>query len=33
MLGRVNHVAIAAPHLAAGPAIYRDTVGARVSQP
>ena len=33
MLGRLNHVAIAVPDLAAGTAIYRDTLGARVSQP
>jgi len=33
MLGRLNHVAIAVPDLAAGTAVYRDTLGARVSQP
>jgi len=33
MLGRLNHVAIAVPDLAAGTAIYRDTLGARVSAP
>ncbi|MFD1744015.1 methylmalonyl-CoA epimerase [Rhizobium helianthi] len=32
MLGRVNHIAIAVPDLAAAAAIYRDTLGARVSQ-
>ncbi|MBP1844408.1 methylmalonyl-CoA/ethylmalonyl-CoA epimerase [Rhizobium petrolearium] len=32
MLGRVNHIAIAVPDLAAATAIYRDTLGARVSQ-
>ena len=33
MLGRLNHVAIAVPDLAAASAIYRDTLGARVSAP
>ncbi|UUP19191.1 methylmalonyl-CoA epimerase [Nitratireductor thuwali] len=33
MLGRLNHVAIAVPDLAAATAIYRDTLGAAVSQP
>lgn len=33
MLGRLNHVAIAVPDLPAATAIYRDTLGARVSQP
>ncbi|MBB4228437.1 methylmalonyl-CoA epimerase [Rhizobium mongolense] len=33
MLGRVNHIAIAVPDLAAATAGYRDTLGARVSQP
>lgn len=32
MLGRVNHIAIAVPDLAAAAASYRDTLGARVSQ-
>ncbi len=32
MLGRVNHVAIAVPDLAAATASYRDTLGAHVSQ-
>jgi methylmalonyl-CoA/ethylmalonyl-CoA epimerase len=31
MLGRVNHVAIAVPDLAAAVATYRDTLGATVS--
>ncbi|QPC41783.1 methylmalonyl-CoA epimerase [Kaustia mangrovi] len=33
MLGRLNHVAIAVPDLDAAVAVYRDTLGARVSQP
>jgi methylmalonyl-CoA/ethylmalonyl-CoA epimerase len=33
MLGRLNHVAIAVPHLEAASAIYRDTLGAKVSAP
>ena len=33
MLGRVNHVAIAVPDLAAATAAYNTTLGARVSQP
>ncbi len=33
MLGRLNHVAIAVPDLEAATATYRDTLGARVSQP
>ncbi|WFS02005.1 methylmalonyl-CoA epimerase [Rhizobium tumorigenes] len=33
MLGRVNHLAIAVPDLAAAVAVYRDTLGATVSQP
>ncbi|MCP1197925.1 methylmalonyl-CoA epimerase [Notoacmeibacter sp. MSK16QG-6] len=33
MLGRLNHVAIAVPDLEAASAIYRDTLGASVSQP
>lgn len=32
MLGRVNHIAIAVPDLAAATAGYRDTLGAKVSQ-
>ena len=33
MIGRLNHVAIAVPDLEAATALYRDTLGARVSQP
>jgi methylmalonyl-CoA/ethylmalonyl-CoA epimerase len=33
MLGRLNHVAIAVPDLAAASAVYRDTLGATVSAP
>lgn len=33
MLGKVNHVAIAVPDLAAATALYRDSLLARVSQP
>jgi methylmalonyl-CoA/ethylmalonyl-CoA epimerase len=33
MLGRLNHVAIVVPDLKAGIAIYRDMLGARVSEP
>ena len=33
MIGRLNHVAIAVPNLDAAAATYRDTLGARVSQP
>lgn len=33
MLGKVNHIAIAVPDLAAAIATYRDTLGARVSAP
>ena len=33
MLSRLNHVAIAVPDLAAASAIYRDTLGAKVSAP
>ena len=32
MLGRVNHIAIAVPDLAAATAVYRYTLGAKVSQ-
>ncbi len=32
MLGRVNHIAIAVPDLAAATATYRDTLGANVSE-
>ncbi len=31
MIGRLNHVAIAVPDLRAATAIYRDTLGGRVS--
>jgi methylmalonyl-CoA/ethylmalonyl-CoA epimerase len=33
MLGRLNHVALAVPDLAAATAAYRDTLGARVTAP
>lgn len=33
MIGRLNHVAIAVPDLAAATATYRDTLGAAVSAP
>lgn len=33
MIGRLNHVAIAVPDLAAAAAQYRDLLGARVSDP
>jgi len=33
MIGRLNHVAIAVPDLAKAAAIYRDTLGAKVSAP
>jgi methylmalonyl-CoA/ethylmalonyl-CoA epimerase len=33
MLGKVNHIAIAVPDLAAATATYRDTLGATVSAP
>ncbi|MCM2432280.1 methylmalonyl-CoA epimerase [Agrobacterium rosae] len=33
MLGRINHVALAVPNLAAAVATYRDSLGAAVSQP
>ncbi|OQX31849.1 MAG: methylmalonyl-CoA epimerase [Candidatus Sedimenticola endophacoides] len=33
MIGRLNHVAIAVPDLDAATATYRDTLGARVSDP
>ena len=32
MIGRLNHVAIAVPDLAAAAALYRDALGARVSE-
>ncbi|HKS89426.1 MAG TPA: methylmalonyl-CoA epimerase [Stellaceae bacterium] len=33
MIGRLNHVAIVVPDLAAAAALYRDALGARVSDP
>jgi methylmalonyl-CoA/ethylmalonyl-CoA epimerase len=33
MIGRLNHVAIVVPDLAAASAQYRDTLGARISAP
>jgi methylmalonyl-CoA/ethylmalonyl-CoA epimerase len=33
MIGRLNHVAVAVPDLAAAAAQYRDVLGARVSPP
>ena len=33
MIGRLNHVAIVVPDLDAAAAVYRDTLGARVSLP
>ena len=33
MIGRLNHVAIAVPDLGAATATYRDTLGAKVSEP
>src|SRR5437764_8862379 len=33
MIGRLNHVAIVVPDLAAAAAVYRDTLGAKVSEP
>ena len=33
MIGRLNHVAIAVPDLAAASTLYRDTLGAEVSDP
>jgi methylmalonyl-CoA/ethylmalonyl-CoA epimerase len=33
MIGRLNHVAIAVKDLARSTALYRDTLGARVSEP
>ena len=33
MIGRLNHVAIAVPDLAAASALYRITLGAKVSAP
>ena len=33
MIGRLNHVAIAVPDLAAARQLYRETLGAEVSEP
>lgn len=33
MLGRVNHVAIVVPNLEDAAAVYRDTLGAKVTDP
>lgn len=33
MLGRLNHVAVAVPDLAAAVRVYRETLGATVSEP
>jgi len=33
MLGRLNHVAVVVPDLAAAVATYRDTLGAHVTEP
>lgn len=33
MLGRLNHVAVAVPDLDAAARLYRETLGARVSEP
>jgi methylmalonyl-CoA/ethylmalonyl-CoA epimerase len=33
MIGRLNHVAIAVPELSPAIAVYRDTLGAEVSEP
>jgi methylmalonyl-CoA/ethylmalonyl-CoA epimerase len=33
MIGRLNHIAIAVPDLAAAAALYRDTLGTKVSDP
>lgn len=33
MIGKLNHVAIVVPDLAAASALYRDTLGATVSEP
>lgn len=33
MLGRLNHVAIAVPDLSAASAVYRETLGAKVTAP
>lgn len=33
MIGRLNHIAVVVSDLAAASALYRDTLGARVSEP
>ena len=33
MIGRLNHVAIAVPDLSQAAALYRDTLGATVTEP
>ncbi len=33
MIGRLNHLAIAVPDLAVATALYRDTLGGKVSEP
>lgn len=33
MIGKLNHVAMVVPDLAAASAVYRDTLGAKVSDP
>lgn len=33
MIGRLNHIAIVVPDLAVAGAIYRDTLGAKISAP
>ncbi len=33
MIGKLNHIAVAVPDLAAACAVYRDTLGAQVSAP
>lgn len=33
MIGKLNHIAIVVPDLAQASALYRDTLGARVSEP
>ncbi|MCY3994685.1 MAG: methylmalonyl-CoA epimerase [Rhodobacter sp.] len=33
MIGRLNHVAVAVPDLSAAVALYRDSLGAMVSEP
>jgi methylmalonyl-CoA/ethylmalonyl-CoA epimerase len=33
VIGKLNHIAIAVPDLAAAIAVYRDTLGAQISEP